>query len=374
MRSKAFVLLAAALALNAAAATDVLLLPAGEFRGIDGRPHEVRTWSVSDVGGKLLADKLNARHAGHVEFNFDYEHQAVLAPQNGHPAPASGWAKQFEWRPGQGLYALNVRWTAKAKAHIEALEYRYISPAIVFDKKTGVVTDLINAALVSRPNLDMQDLASAQLAALNSQFFQPEQSMTLAQQLRAALGLADSADDAAILSAVTANAAAVKSAASQHTALCTALAIDATQTHDQAIAAVAQLKSQAGLGASSTHAMATLQAEVAQLRQASLSREVEGLVTAALAAGKLFPVQKDWAIQTGMANLKTLTDYIASAPVVTATLSQQQSQAAGTQRAADGTTGAAGLDATELNLCAQLGTTPEEFAKTKTLLSAKASA
>jgi phage I-like protein len=380
MRSTATALLAAALALQGASAA-VLLVPAGEFRGFDGRPKEVLTWQLSDTAGQLLADKLNARHAGHVEFNFDYEHQAMHAPQNGMPAPASGWAKQFEWRSGQGLFAINTQWTTKAKAHIDADEYRYISPVIVYDKKTGVVTDVLNAALVARPNLDMQGVANAQLAtqlsALNAHLFNDprhqEQSMNLAQQLRAALGLPDAADDAAIVAAVAANAASAQAAQGQHTALCAALGVDTSQTQAQVVAAALNAKTQAGLAGSSTTAMAALQAQVAALETQNRQREVDGMVTAALSAGKLLPAQVPWAKEAGMADPKFLSGFIATAPVIAAALSQQQSAHAGTQGAADGAgKGAAGLDATQLAMCSALDIKPEDFAKTLASQAAKA--
>lgn len=165
--SNAIALLASALALHATA--DVQLLPAGEFTGRDGRPGNGLTWKLSDQAGRDLAAKLNARHAS-VRFNMDYEHQAMLTEKNGQPAPASGWVSKFEWRSGQGLFALNVQWTARAKRMIETGEYAYLSPVIAYDKRTGAISNVINASLTNIPALDQRPLAESGMARLNAIF------------------------------------------------------------------------------------------------------------------------------------------------------------------------------------------------------------
>lgn len=82
----------------------------------------------------------------------DYEHQTQLAAQNGQPAPAAGWITSLEWEEGRGLFA-GVDWTDKARAHIRAGEYRYISPVFAFDRQSGAVLRLICAALTNHPAL-----------------------------------------------------------------------------------------------------------------------------------------------------------------------------------------------------------------------------
>ena len=102
--------------------------------------------------------------AAKTPISIDYEHQTLLAATNGQAAPAAGWMTGFEWRPGQGLYAA-VSWTPRAKAYIDAQEYRYISPVILYDE-AGRVTGLHNAALVSTPAILGMDAVVAALAAL----------------------------------------------------------------------------------------------------------------------------------------------------------------------------------------------------------------
>ena len=148
MKKTSIALLTHALVLGAS--PDVLLVPAGEFVGRDGRPGKGLTWKLSDTQGQALAEKMTGRHQI-VHFNFDYEHQALLSEKNGQPAPASGWATGFAWRSGEGLIALNVQWTDKAKQMIDSKEYKYISPVIAYDPVTGVVTGVANAALTKHP-------------------------------------------------------------------------------------------------------------------------------------------------------------------------------------------------------------------------------
>ncbi len=78
-----------------------------------------------------------------VALPLDYEHQTLNSESNGQPAPAAGWATRFEWRPGAGLFALDVQWTDRARQMIEAGEYRYISPVFVASKVSGVVLDVL---------------------------------------------------------------------------------------------------------------------------------------------------------------------------------------------------------------------------------------
>ncbi|SFI83288.1 phage protease [Nitrosomonas sp. Nm34] len=87
---------------------------------------------------------------------LDYEHQTLLAAQNGQPAPAAAWFGELQWRES-GLFAVDVEWTERASQMIKAGEYRYISPVFLYDKKTGAVTRHLHAALTDNPTLDGMD-------------------------------------------------------------------------------------------------------------------------------------------------------------------------------------------------------------------------
>lgn len=332
------------------ACVDVQLLPTGEFVGRDGRPGNGLTWKLSDVQGAALAARMTARHAS-VEFNFDYEHQALLSEKNGQPAPASGWARVFEWRPGEGLFAQAVEWTAAAKQMIEAKEYKYISPLIAFDEKTGVILDVINASLVNIPTLDMNPVAQERLAQLSLRFsdlsfsHQPPEQSKMNEVLKAllkALGLPET---------------------------------DAT-TAEQAVGAVAALKAEAAKLPDLTTQVAALKAsgpdptkwvpldkfnelnaEVARLSSSQLHREVDELLVQAVALGKCSAVVEGVWREVGKADIAQLKALIEKTPANPALAGLSQS--AGRQLDKPAKDGAANSE--ELAMCKNLGLTLEQF-------------
>ena len=116
-------------------------------------------WNLTDdLANKLISTATRQRD----RFLIDYDHQTLHTQANGGKAPAAGWFSRLEWRPGDGLYAMGVEWTASAQAAIDAKEYRYISPVLTYDAATGDVTGLLMAALVNYPAIDgLTDLAVA---------------------------------------------------------------------------------------------------------------------------------------------------------------------------------------------------------------------
>ncbi|WP_296505043.1 phage protease [Rhodoferax sp.] len=135
------------------------ILPASRFKAVDGRPSG-GMWVMNAAIGAKLVSEANSRK---IDYVIDYEHQTLLANTNGKPAPAAGWFKNLAWRD-DGLYVTDTRWTAAAKAMLDAEQYRFISPAFLFDKKTFEVTGLLNIALTNSPALHgLTDLALLKL-------------------------------------------------------------------------------------------------------------------------------------------------------------------------------------------------------------------
>lgn len=146
----------AALSLQIASKSSFRILPAGKFKAIDGRP-SAGSWLLTAEAGMQL---VQAAESSSIDYCIDYEHQSMRTEKNGLPAPAAGWFKRLEWRE-DGLYTVDARWTAKARAMIESGEYRFISPVFSFDKKTLEVNKLFNLALTNNPALPMlTDLAA----------------------------------------------------------------------------------------------------------------------------------------------------------------------------------------------------------------------
>ena len=144
-----------------AASAEFRIIPQGEFRSIDGRPEGLPGWKMDSVIAGGIAADLAARDA----LVIDYEHQTLRVKQNGQPAPAAGWLSRVTWREGLGLFAVDVKWTDKAKQMIGAGEYRFISPVFTFDKTSGNVGRLIGLGLTNNPGLTgLTDLSKVALS------------------------------------------------------------------------------------------------------------------------------------------------------------------------------------------------------------------
>lgn len=373
MKKTTLALLSMALVLQASA--DVHLLPCGEFVGRDGRPGNGLTWKQSDAQGRALAAHLTAKHS-RVQFNFDYEHQALLSETNGQPAPASGWATQFEWRDGIGLFALNVAWTATAKNMIEGGEYKYISPAIVFDTKTGEVLEILNASLVNIPNLDLNPVAQERVARLNASFstHQDNHMNPVLKALLTALGLP--VTDATTVEQARGAVAALKAqAASVPAPVVTALALGDTATPEEVATAVATLKAKADTATSEVAALKAsnpdptkwvafdkfteLSNQVATLSAQGANREVDELLEGARKEGKCTPVVESVWRDVGKKDIAMLKALIDKTPANPALAGQIQTAANKVNQDAPGA-----LTAEQKAMCKQLGLKQEDYLAT----------
>lgn len=330
----------------------VQLMPSGPaFRSADGRPADVAAWRIDGAVAARLSAQLASRSNPLV---IDYEHQTLLADKNGQPAPAAGWFKSVEWREGQGLFATEVEWTAKAAAMIAAGEYRYISPVFEYDRQTGEVLAVRMAALTNAPGLD--GMAAVALSAaladypLTSPFsptpdFQPEETdMDYLKKLLAALGLPADALEADALTAVAAMKAKADEAEANAAAL-VALKAQAPQNPDPAKFVPIQ-------------AVQDLQTQIAVLSAGFAKSEADKLIESALDDGRLNPALKAWAEDLGKTNLAALKAYVAAAQPVAALKGMQTN---GQQTGGNGYT----PDDAALAVMKALGQTPEIFAAGK---------
>lgn len=329
----------AALTLDVKAGSEIQLLPAGEFRARDGRPHGVKAWRSNAAIARKIIERAAARQT---PFVIDYEHQTLLSEQNGQPAPAAGWFRHMEWREGEGLFATDVEWTEKARTMIDAGEYRFLSPVFSFDPKSGDVLQMLHAALTNVPALD----GMAEVAAAAARFFDPDQpteeiQMDLLKKLLAALGLQETTTEADALSAVTA----LKSKADQVAGLeVQVAALKSASPDPQKYVPV--------------ETMTALQADVAALSAKLNGQELDGVIDAALKAGKLLPAQEAWARELGGKNLASLKTYVETAPAVVPTKPQTGGNAG------KGTDTSQPTDA-DVAVMKALGLTAEQFAAGK---------
>ncbi|EOR07273.1 phage protease [Acinetobacter tandoii] len=315
-----------------------VIIPEGEFSGIDGRPFDAPTWILTPERGHEIVAVLNQRH---IDMVIDYEHATLKAIETGEPAPAAGWLKPngFVYVEGVGICSTQFEWTDKAKNFIASGEYKYISP-VLFYNKTGAVIGLHSVALTNKPNLDQ--LPEAKLAAAAQDFlstFQDsEMNEELLERLRWMLNLPVSATADDII-------AELNKLASQLTETTgTTVAANAQNLFD-AVAAIEQLKVAANSQSEpdpmlyvpmAVHKEALAQAtSVAANAQA---KEVDDLILAACSDGRLTgKATIDWVKDKAKTNPEFVKSYLGDLPKIAA-LNQQQTQtvniAANTQTAA----------------------------------------
>lgn len=144
-----------------------VLIPEGNFSGIDGRPFDAPCWILTPENGKQIVAELNSRQ---IDMVIDYEHATLFSKQTGTPAPAAGWLKQkgFTYIEGVGICSSDFEWTEEAANFVSSKKYKYISPVLLYTETTGVVTGLYNVALTNTPNLEQ---LQAKLAAAAQDFF-----------------------------------------------------------------------------------------------------------------------------------------------------------------------------------------------------------
>ncbi|EHR39605.1 phage protease [Alishewanella jeotgali] len=306
------------------------LLPDGEFSAIDGRPFDVPggKWKMNaDIAARLIQRaQLRAN-----DLVIDYEHQTLKAEENGKPAPASGWFKEMQYRPGKGLY-IKPAWLSAAKALIDAKEYRYLSAVFPYDKATGEPLEIQMAALTNYPGVDGMD-AIASLAAkkftttINPQQGEPPMNPLL-QQLLAAIGI--SVADGAEPTAEQGQAA---------LAALTALKTKADSAEDLTTQ-VAALKANPGnIDLAKYVPIATYNgvvSELAVLRQQTTTDTVENLIEQAHKDGKVVAAERDYLTQLGNQNgVAVLKSVLAARPAIAALSATQTTQVKVVDKVAD---------------------------------------
>jgi phage I-like protein len=256
----------------------VHLVPSGLFGGVDGRG----PWIVKNAATVIAASMKDGKLV------LDENHSTDLAAPEGLPSPARGWIVELQQR-ADGIWG-RVEWNDSGKQLVIDGAYRGISPVFTRDEKTGEVNQLLRVALTNTPNIaDLHSLHSKQ-----------EDLMNLAQ-MRAALGLPDGADEAAILNAAT-TARAAQLALPQHIAAIAA-ATGAKATEPAALITELQAARQS---AGSVERMAaqitTMEAELNTLRTSRARDQAVAFVDGAIKAGKPVNALRDHYIERHMAD------------------------------------------------------------------------
>jgi len=320
----------------------MMLLPAGEIHGRDGR-----RFIVGDRAAmQAIVDATKAR-AGATDPMVDYDHQSVFGavPGVGGQAPAAGWIKALEVRD-DGIWG-RIAWTAAATAKIQASEYRYISPTFLHDPE-GNVRCLTAAALTNFPALDLTAALSARDRQLDTSTGAPMKAIAKL------LGLAEDATEDQILAALT-----TKLAGQATLTKIAAATGKADATGDDLVVAVQSAISAAKPDPAKfvpIEAYDALRNEFAALSAGTVVDKARDAVEKAVAEGKIPPALKSWATDYANRDLAAFSAYVAAAPKVVAPGGVDTAK--GEPPASDNKT----LTETDLAVCSAMGLKPEAFA------------
>jgi phage I-like protein len=260
----------------------VHLIPAGTFSGRDGRgPYTLDAAAV-----------LDAFAANGADLPIDYDHQSLTAEDKAGPVPAAGWIKELSARE-DGIWA-RVEWTPRAAELLANKEYRYLSPVFLYRAEDGAVVELTGAGLTHNPNLYLQAAASRKESHAVEE---------LLERLVYLLNLPITATPDEV-------AAELQKLIDRLTTAETA----AAQAAEQLAAAQARAPDPAEYVPVAMHRtvadqLAALQAEIAR-------RDAEAAVTEAMAARKISPGLRDWALAYAARDLEGFKAFAAAAPEI----------------------------------------------------------
>lgn len=279
------------------------------FRWLDGREHAITLDAAT-------AERLMERYArvGH-DLPIDYNHASTTTVDD-RLARAAG-SFELELR-ADGLWAVNVRWTADAEAYIRKREYRYVSPTWLEDDSGPV--ELVSVALTANPaTLGARPLVATSIPTAPAGGAPDEAPGGKEAIVKVAnlLGLPESAGETEVSLRVAALAN-FEAAVLQR--------LDDAPDRETAMGRLEAL--------AATAAQAELLAEkVKRLEAEREDAEREQLITAAVRDGKLSPAQAGeggWARSTPLATLKA---FLASAPRIIPTGEAGEADPAPTSKA-----------------------------------------
>ncbi|MGS1014107.1 phage protease [Rhodanobacter sp. UC4450_H17] len=335
---------------------DVQLTPAGDFLPSDGRELKVPHWHIDQAVASRVIARFNNRKNPAV---VDYEHQTLHKEQNGQPAPAAAWITALSWREGQGLFA-TVELTARARQAINDGEYKFVSPVFSYDSRTGDVLDVQMAALTNYAGIDgMEPLALRAAATFGINPEEPPMNKLLLAVCAALALSAESTTEDAAAAALTAHFKADPLADIRK-----AIGAGADDKPEALVAACTALKTKADASSADpdpakfvpVSVLESVKGDLAALTAKVQGADVDVLVKAGLADGRLLKAQEDWARKLGASDIAQLTAYLDSAAPIAAL---NNSQTKGKQPIVDE---ANGLNAEQLAVCSATGIDPKDFA------------
>jgi phage I-like protein len=321
---------------DGAASKWVQLFPGGtEIKALDGR-----VWSNPDPAAVIAASK--------VPVPIDYDHGSERPTAETQNTRAAGWIEQYSAHGPSGESGIwaRVEWTPEGGKAVAAKEYRFISPTFTHTKDGNVIVKILRAALINVPALEMKALASAQ-----------QETPLDVKKIAAALGLPDTATIEDCVNAIASLRTGNTAMTGQLKTVATAAGLTADKIGDNEVAAVcAKLKTPAKDGEKISAAAQTqideLNKTVATLTARLDGKDARAEVDIAIAAGKITPAQKDWAIGYCSRDPEGFKTFIGASPTILAS---------GRVAPAGGVAAKGELDDDQKAICVQLGVAPDKF-------------
>lgn len=357
----------------------VMLIPAGEFCGRDGRG----PFRLADPAAVIVATSELDMPAG---LPIDYDHATDFAAPKGRPAPAAGWIRELAARDG-ALWG-RVDWTRHGATAITSREYRYISPVFQYTPE-GEVTRLLRAGLTNNPNLYLTAISARAAAGADygrhTEAADPADNITdgaeddamdaLLSELRQILGLHEEAPAEEIVDAVRAllsddddddsddgNAGDDDAAGPQAEA-------GELQGNDDLTAEPGAARHRASAASPDPARYVTVAqfqkviSELNRLRAQSARERAVHAVDDAIKMGKLIPAQRQWAISYCQADVHGFTAFVARQPVVFGAGARNGAGVFTSHAPSRG--GASALSGNETAICVQLGLSAEAYLRRK---------
>lgn len=243
-----------------------------------------------------------------IDIVIDYEHQTLADVQ----APAGGWIKALEL--GEDAIIAKVEWTPRAKEYLQNREYRYLSPVVLVRDSDNKAIALNSVALTNTPAIQgMFPVVNKATDALDIESnhnteTQGGDKMDLTKLARM-LGLPETATEEEILARIEALTATETPEPGggelvANKTILSLLGLPETAKTEEASAAIVALKQ----GGADVHA------EVLALKEQMRKKEVQELVSGALAEGKISADLTDWATQYALKDAEGFKAFLSKTP------------------------------------------------------------